>query len=359
MVLAPVTNGIPRWLLAVETSCDDTSVSVLRDGREATATVSQTQVAPHAAYGGIVPEVASRIHAEAIDGVCVTALEEADVGVGEIGAVAVTVGPGLPGSLLVGLEFARGLAFGLGVPLVPVNHLEGHIAAAWLDVYPGPALPAAALVVSGGHTELVMVEGPGRYRTLGRTRDDAAGEAFDKVARMLGLGFPGGPAIQEVAERAGGTPYNLPRAWLRGTNDFSFSGLKTAVRRLLEHRLGPDESANILRGGEVWDEPVDRESFVGQVALAFEESVVEVLVQKTVDAAAAVGARSIIVTGGVAANQRLRAEMREAASIPLFIPAPARCTDNAAMIGLAGAWALARGEGDRRRLEIQPGMRLV
>ena len=199
MVLAPVTNGIPRWLLAIETSCDDTSVSVLRDGREATATVSQTQVAPHAAYGGIVPEVASRIHAEAID----ARVRDCPgggwhrSGVGEIGAVAVTVGPGLPGSLLVGLEFARGLAFGLGVPLVPVNHLEGHIAAAWLDVYPGPALPAAALIVSGGHTELVMVEGPGRYRTLGRTRDDAAGEAFDKVARMLGLGFPGGPAIQE------------------------------------------------------------------------------------------------------------------------------------------------------------------
>ena len=354
-----MTNGIPRWLLAIETSCDDTSVSVLRDGREATATVSQTQVAPHAAYGGIVPEVASRIHAEAIDAVCGAALEQAGIGPEVIGAVAVTVGPGLPGSLLVGLEFARGLAFGLGVPLIPVNHLEGHIAAAWLDVYPGPALPAAALIVSGGHTELVMVEGPGRYRTLGRTRDDAAGEAFDKVARMLGLGFPGGPAIQEVTERAGGTPYNLPRAWLRGTNDFSFSGLKTAVRRLLEHRLGPDESANILRGGEVWDEPVDRETFVGQVALAFEESVVEVLVRKTVDAAAAVGARSIIVTGGVAANQRLRAEMREAASIPLFIPAPARCTDNAAMIGLAGAWAMARGEADADRLEIQPGMRLV
>ncbi len=354
-----MTNGIPRWLLAIETSCDDTSVSVLRDGREATATVSQTQVAPHAAYGGIVPEVASRIHAEAIDGVCVTALEEADVGVGEIGAVAVTVGPGLPGSLLVGLEFARGLAFGLGVPLIPVNHLEGHIAAAWLDVYRGPALPAAALIVSGGHTELVMVEGPGRYRTLGRTRDDAAGEAFDKVARMLGLGFPGGPAIQASAEGADGTPYTLPRAWLRGTNDFSFSGLKTAVRRLLEHRLGPDESARILGSADGLDQAADGDTLVGQVALAFEESVVEVLVRKTVDAAAAVGARSIIVTGGVAANQRLRAAMRAATSIPLFIPAPARCTDNAAMIGLAGAWALARGEADGERLEIQPGMRLV
>ena len=354
-----MTNGIPRWLLAVETSCDDTSVSVLRDGRVATATVSQTQVAPHAAYGGIVPEIASRIHAEAIDAVCRAALEQADVGVGEIGAVAVTVGPGLPGSLLVGLEFARGLAFGLGVPLVPVNHLEGHIAAAWLDVDPGPALPSVALIVSGGHTELVLVEGPGRYRVLGRTRDDAAGEAFDKVARMLGLEFPGGPAIQEAAERADGTPYTLPRAWLRGTNDFSFSGLKTAVRRLLEDRLGPDESANILRGTHALDEPANHETLVGQVALAFEESVVEVLVRKTVDAATAVGARSIIVTGGVAANQRLRAAMRAATSIPLFIPAPTRCTDNAAMIGLAGAWALARGEADGDRLEIQPGMRLV
>ena len=353
-----MTNEVPAWLLAVETSCDDTSVSVVRDGREATATVSQTQVAPHAAYGGIVPEVASRIHAEAIDSVCGAALKQAGVGTEEIGAVAVTVGPGLPGSLLVGLEFARGLAFGLGVPLVPVNHLEGHIAAAWLDVEEGPELPAVALIVSGGHTELVLVDEPGRYRVLGRTRDDAAGEAFDKVARMLGLDFPGGPAIQKVAEGVDGTPYTLPRAWLRGTNDFSFSGLKTAVRRLLENRLGPDESARIL-GGDGLDQAADGDGLVGQVALAFEESVVEVLVRKTVDAAAAAGARSIIVTGGVAANARLRVEMRAATSIPLFIPAPARCTDNAAMIGLAGAWAMARGDAKGKRLEIQPGMRLV
>ena len=352
-------NGIPPWLLAIETSCDDTSVSVLRDGREVTATVSQTQVAPHAAYGGIVPEAASRIHAEAIDGVCGTALEQAGVGPDDIGAVAVTVGPGLPGSLLVGLEFARGLAFGLGVPLVPVNHLEGHIAAAWLDVDAGPEVPAVALIVSGGHTELVLVKAPGRYRMLGRTRDDAAGEAFDKVARMLGLGFPGGPAIQAAAETVDGTPYTLPRAWLRGTHDFSFSGLKTAVRRLLEDRMGPDETARILGGTDAVNEPADHDTLVGQVALAFEESVVEVLVRKTVSAAEAVGARSIIVTGGVAANQRLRAEMRAATSIPLFIPAPARCTDNAAMIGLAGAWALARGEADAEHLEIQPGLRLV
>ena len=353
-----MTNEVPAWLLAVETSCDDTSVSVVRDGCEATATVSQTQVAPHAAFGGIVPEAASRIHAEAIDSVCGAALEQAGVCTEEIGAVAVTVGPGLPGSLLVGLEFARGLAFGLGAPLVPVNHLEGHIAAAWLDVEEGPALPAAALIVSGGHTELVLVEAPGRYRVLGRTRDDAAGEAFDKVARMLALGFPGGPAVQKAAEGVDGTPYTLPRAWLRGTNDFSFSGLKTAVRRLLENRLGPDESARIL-GGDGLDQAVDGDGLVGQVALAFEESVVEVLVRKTVDAAEAVGARSIIVTGGVAANARLRAEMRAATSVPLFIPAPSRCTDNAAMIGLAGAWAIARGDANGERLEIQPGMRLV
>ena len=355
-----MTNEVPLWLLAIETSCDDTSVSILRDGRDATATVSQSQVAPHAAYGGIVPEAASRIHAEAIDGVCGTALAQAGVEPQEIGAVAVTVGPGLPGSLLVGLEFARGLAFGLGVPLVPVNHLEGHIAAAWLDVDEGPELPAVALIVSGGHTELVLVEEPGRYRMLGRTRDDAAGEAFDKVARMLGLGFPGGPAIQKAAERAAGTPYRLPRAWLRGTSDFSFSGLKTAVRRLLEDRLGPDESARILGNADGLDQAAVGDALVGQVALAFEESVVEVLVRKTVSAAETVGARSIIVTGGVAANARLRAEMRAATSIPLFIPAPARCTDNAAMIGLAGAWAIERGEaGEGGRLEIQPGMRLV
>ena len=354
-----MTNGVPTWLLAIETSCDDTSVSVLRDGREAVATVSQAQVAPHAACGGIVPEVASRIHAEAIDSVCAEALAQAGVEIDQIGAVAVTVGPGLPGSLLVGLEFARGLAFGLGVPLVPVNHLEGHIAAAWLDVDEDPALPAVALIVSGGHTELVLVDGPGRYRMLGRTRDDAAGEAFDKVARMLGLGFPGGPAIQRVAEDVEDTPYTLPRAWIRGTNDFSFSGLKTAVRRLLEDRLGPDESARILGGANELVRAADGDVLVGQVALAFEESVVEVLVRKTVSAAEAVRARSIIVTGGVAANARLRGEMAAATSIPLFIPAPARCTDNAAMIGLAGAWAIERGDANGERVEIQPGMRLV
>ena len=223
----------------------------------------------------------------------------------------------------------------------------------------GPELPAVALIVSGGHTELVLVEGPGHYQLLGRTRDDAAGEAFDKVARMLGLGFPGGPAIQNAAEGVTVTPYTLPRAWLRGTSDFSFSGLKTAVRRLLDDRLGPDESARILGGASAFAPAGDGDALVGQVALAFEASVVEVLVRKTVSAAEAAGARSIIVTGGVAANARLRGEIRDATTTPLFIPALARCTDNAAMIGLAGAWAMARGQANGERLEIQPGMRLV
>ncbi len=350
----------PAWLLAVETSCDDTSVAVLCGGVEAAATVSQTQVDAHAAFGGVVPETASRMHAEAIDAVCRAALDAAGIGVHQLGAVAVTVGPGLPGSLLVGLEFARGLAFGLDVPLAPVNHLEGHVAAAWLEADPQPALPAAALIVSGGHTELALVEAPGRYRVLGRTRDDAAGEAFDKAARMLGLGFPGGPAMQAAAARARAAPYRLPRAWLRGTNDFSFSGLKTALRRLLEDRLGPDEAARILRGPAARASAADPETFVPQVALAFEEAVVDVLVRKTCAAAAAWGARSIIVTGGVAANARLRREMQAAASVPLHVPPPARCTDNAAMIALAGAWAIQRGEPDARRsARVQPNLRLA
>ena len=353
-----VKSDDPTWILAIESSCDDTSVAVLRDGVTLVANVNQTQAATHAAYGGIVPEAASRIHAEAIDVVCQAAVDQAEVPMEDISAVAVTIGPGLPGSLLVGLEFARGLAQGLDVPLIPVNHLEGHVAAAWLNADPPPQFPAIALIVSGGHTELVKVQARGQYSVLGRTRDDAAGEAFDKVARMLGLGFPGGPAIEMAASQTKTSPFELPRAWIKGTSDFSFSGLKSSVRRLLEDSLGPDEIENIVSDsvGDGFSE--NDPGFVTQVALAFEEAVVDVLVTKTVAAACSHQVDSIIVTGGVAANSRLRRKMRLSAPVSLHVPDPVYCTDNAAMIGMAGAWALARGDFGEKPLSIEPSLQL-
>ena len=359
MVVAPVKRGGPTWILAIESSCDDTSVAVLRDGHTLVANVNQTQATTHAAYGGIVPEAASRIHAEVIDVVCHAAVDQAEVALDDISAIAVTIGPGLPGSLLVGVEFARGLAQGLGVPLIPVNHLEGHVAAAWLDADSLPQLPAIALIVSGGHTELVKVQARGQYSVLGRTRDDAAGEAFDKVARMLGLGFPGGPAIEIAASQIINTPFQLPRAWIRGTSDFSFSGLKSSVRRLLEDSLGPEEVASIVSSSGNCGPLKDAPYFVNQVALAFEEAVVDVLVAKTVAAAYSHKVDSIILTGGVAANSRLRRQMSSAAPVSLHVPDPVYCTDNAAMIGVAGAWTLARGDFGETPLSIEPGLQLA
>ena len=346
------------FVLGIETSCDDTSVAVVRDGSVELGLAGQTQIEPHARHGGIVPEAASRIHVEVIDAVLDAALSRSGIELREVDAVAVTYGPGLPGSLLVGVEFAQALALGLDRPLVPVNHLEGHFAAPWLRAEPPPEYPIVALIVSGGHTELVHSSAPGDYRLLGRTRDDAAGEAFDKVGRLLGLPFPGGPAIEEAARRTDSSPYNLPRAWIRGTSDFSFSGLKTAVLRLIEDRLGPAEMRRIL-GAARSAGPRSRDpSFVADVSLAFELSVVDVLVAKTVDAARRHSAASIIVTGGVSANRRLRRAMREAAPVPVHAPEWRHCGDNAAMIAVAGAWRLAQGQTARDPVEIEPSLKL-
>ena len=350
--------GAAGLILGIETSCDDTSIGLVRDGRWELALSGQTQLEPHAAFGGIVPEAASRIHAEVIDAVLAAALERSGVELSGVDAVAVTHGPGLPGSLLVGVEFAQALAFALGRPLVPVNHLEGHFASPWLTVDPPPRFPVLALVVSGGHTELIRAPAPGRYRLLGRTRDDAAGEAFDKVARLLGLPFPGGPPIQEAAARVSSTPYRLPRALLRGTHDFSFSGLKTAVLRLVENRLGPAEARKILKDPDAISRPGDPQ-FVAEVALAFELAVVDVLVEKTVAAAERFGAASIILTGGVSANRRLRDAMQAAAPVPVHLPALPHCGDNGSMIAVAGAWRLARGEVATGPINIEPSLRLV
>jgi tRNA N6-adenosine threonylcarbamoyltransferase len=286
-----------------------------------------------------VPELASRRHVEAMIPVLDEALERAGCSLDGIDAVAVTYGPGLAGTLLVGLNFAKALAYARSLPLVGVNHLEGHIYAAWLDREEGPGFPLLALIVSGGHSDVVLMDDHGRYRRLGETVDDAAGEAFDKVARVLGLGFPGGPAIDRLAAEAGAPALSLPRARLDRPYDFSFSGLKTRVQR-------------IARGEE--GEPPDR----AELAAAFQESVVDSLVTKATQAAEEHGVNEIVLSGGVAANSLLRGELPERSQVPVTVPAPALCTDNGAMIAAAGWRRLQAGERAGLDLDVAPGLRI-
>jgi N6-L-threonylcarbamoyladenine synthase len=321
-------------ILAIETSCDETAAAVVENGRIIASNVVATQIELHRRFGGVFPEVASRQHVLSIYPVIQQALDQAQVGHGrELDAVAVTHGPGLAGSLLVGVNAAKGLAFAADLPLLPVNHLEGHVYSNWLlvsgqEATPEDRFPVVVLIVSGGHTELVLMEGHCRYRRLGGTLDDAAGEAFDKVARLLDLGFPGGPAIQRAAQTGDPQRYDLPRPLLQQDEhrfNFSFSGLKTAVLHLVR-RL--QES-----GANVHDPQV-----VGDIAASFQASVAEVLVAKTADAAVAYGARQVCICGGVSANAGVRrlAEARFAIlNLPLHIPPLFLCTDNAAMIGAA------------------------
>jgi N6-L-threonylcarbamoyladenine synthase len=326
-------------ILGIETSCDETAVAVVEDGRRIMSNVVSSQVELHAEYGGVVPELASRHHVQALIPVLDEALERAGCALAEIEAVAVTYGPGLAGALLVGVNFAKALAYGRTLPLVPVNHLEGHIYAAWLDREDEPSFPLLALIVSGGHSDVVLMESHGRYARLGETVDDAAGEAFDKVARVLGLGFPGGPAIDRLASGAGEPALSLPRARLQRPYDFSFSGLKTRVQR-------------IARGEE--GEPPAR----AELAAAFQESVVDSLVTKAVQAAAEHGANEIILSGGVAANSLLRKTLPARSPVPVIIPPPALCTDNGAMIAAAGWQRLRVGEVAALDLDVAPGLRI-
>ncbi|MEE8363877.1 MAG: tRNA (adenosine(37)-N6)-threonylcarbamoyltransferase complex transferase subunit TsaD [Dehalococcoidia bacterium] len=342
-------------ILGIETSCDDTAAAVVTDGRVLRSNIVSSQAALHARYGGIVPELASRSHVQQIVPVVRAALEGAGMAPAQIDAVAVTTGPGLAGSLIVGLNAARGLAAALDRPLIGVNHLQGHACAAWLtdgdeaaadaaDPGEDPGFPLLCLVVSGGHTDLALMTGHAEFERVGRTRDDAAGEAFDKAARVLGLGYPGGPAIERVAEGAPSAA-RLPRAWLRGTWDFSFSGLKTAVLRRAEAEGiypappgGPDPSA------------------VAALARAFQEAVADVLAAKTAQAAEHFGARGIVLGGGVAANRALRERMQERAEVPVVSPAPALCTDNGGMIAAAAYHRLLRGERAGWDLDVTPGL---
>jgi N6-L-threonylcarbamoyladenine synthase len=311
-------------ILGIETSCDETAAAVVEDGRTVWSSVVSSQVDLHARFGGVVPEVASRAHVELITPVVAEALVEAGVELTDLDAVAACHGPGLAGALLVGVAAAKGLALAAGLPYVGVNHLEAHLHAAWLED-PDLALPLAVLIVSGGHTMTVVMEDHGHYRVVGQTVDDAAGEAFDKVARHLGLGYPGGPAIDRLAREGDATAVRFPRA-MPGEADFSFAGLKTAV---VNHtRREPDTPL------------VD-------VAASFQEAVVDQLVAKLVAAADQAGAEVLALGGGVAANSRLRAKVADAAAASgrsVFLPPPALCTDNGAMIAATAWWRL-RADG--------------
>ncbi len=317
-------------ILGIETSCDETAVAVIEDGRRIISNVVATQADLHADFGGIVPEAASRQHLLTIVPVVRRALEEAGVELAELDAVAVTNGPGLAGSLLVGVNAAKGLALSAGLPLLGVNHLEGHVYAAWLeetDPEISPGFPLVCLIASGGHTDLVLMEDHGSYTLLGRTRDDAAGEAFDKGARILGLGFPGGPEIQRVSTGGRGDEPPFPRPRVKDSLDFSFSGLKTAVLRRAEQKgwYPPDADA-----------PPDPAE-MGRVAAAYQEALVDSMVRRAVEAAETHRVRGVLLGGGVAANSLLRQELADRSPVPIIVPRPALCTDNGAMIG-AAAW---------------------
>lgn len=326
-------------LLGIETSCDDTAAAVVVDGRRVESSVLASQDEFHREYGGVVPEIASRKHAETINGVIELALRNAGKTLDDIDGVAVTCGPGLPGSLVVGVAAAQAIAFACDLPAYAVNHLHGHLFANYLDDpkepdHAPPEHPFVCLIVSGGHTDLIFVESPETHRRIGRTVDDAAGEVYDKVARMLGLGFPGGPLLDRLAVTGNARAFDFPRALINdGTHNFSFSGLKTAVRYHLE------------------EHPSDAAERAADVAASFQSAVVDVLCAKTIRAARELGAATVALAGGVSANSLLRSELRrrgDAAGIRVLLPALAYCTDNAAMIAAAGYY---RGAAARVRPE--------
>jgi N6-L-threonylcarbamoyladenine synthase len=340
------TKFPPARVLGVESSCDETAAAVVENGRLVLSNVVASQAEMHAKYGGVFPEVASREHIRTIYAVVEEALSQAHVSLADIDAIAVTRGPGLPGSLVVGLNMAKGLALGSGKPLVGVNHLEGHLYSAWIaeneekDQEEEPQFPLLALLVSGGHSELVLMREHLNYQRLGGTLDDAAGEAFDKIARLLGLGYPGGPAIEEAAREGNPAAFNFPRAWLERTWDFSFSGLKTAV--LHQVRKLTDEMG------------LELERFVPDLAASFQAAVVEVLVKKTRFAAHEFAAKELLVAGGVSANQALREMISKDTPGRVHIPPIHLCTDNAAMIAAAGYYRFAHGKVDDLDIDAMP-----
>jgi N6-L-threonylcarbamoyladenine synthase len=323
-------------ILGIETSCDETAAAVVEDGVRILSNEIASQVDIHARYGGIVPEVASRQHTLSIIPIISSAMTKAKTGWQDLNAIAVTNGPGLAGSLLVGVNTAKAISLARKLPLIGVNHLEGHIYANWITGTT-PEFPLLCLIVSGGHSDLVLMKGHGDYTMLGRTRDDAAGEAFDKAARILGLGYPGGPAI-EKASVSGRDHITLPHAWLKGTHDFSFSGIKTALLRLAESGKIPD--------------PADG-------AASFQAAVVEVLVTKTIAAAKEYRVKQIILCGGVAANKALRQVFLTQSHLPVIIPPMILCTDNAAMIASCGYFRFRAGKASDLSVDVVPNLKLI
>ena len=330
-------------ILAFESSCDETAVAIVRDGREVLANQILSQIDRHAVFGGVVPEIASRMHVEALDPLLDAALLEAGMTLEDIDAVAVTCGPGLVGALLTAVSYAKALAYARELPLVAVNHIEGHVSANYL-AHPDLEPPFCSLVASGGHSHIVLVEHYGEYRLLGQTLDDAAGEAFDKVARVLDIPYPGGPLLDKLAEEGDDARYRFPHTHTPGKYDFSFSGLKTAVI---------NQAHNLRQQGEA--------IHAADFAASFRRAVVDSLVAKSVAAATEAGASSLAAAGGVAANRLLRRELLRrgvAAGLKVYLPPVALCTDNAAMIGSAAFYRLMRGEVAALDLNALPSLRM-
>jgi N6-L-threonylcarbamoyladenine synthase len=364
-------------VLAIETSCDETSVAIVQDGRHVLANIIASQIDIHQKYGGVVPEVASRQHILYIAPVLKEALEKAALTWAEIDAVAVTNGPGLAGALLVGVNVGKAIAFARQKPLIGVNHLESHIYANWLippdeNEFAPPKFPAICLIVSGGHTEIVLLKGHGDYQMLGKTQDDAAGEAFDKVARLLGLGYPGGPLLEKAAMTGDPRRFQFTRAKLKGVYDFSFSGLKTAVlRKVEEYQTAPTKPApfsGAKPAPTIAQKPVVNPQLpVADIAASFQEAVTDTLAGKTVLAAKEHKAKVILIAGGVAANQALRTALANHAArlekpIPVMFPPPVYCTDNAAMVAAAAYFKLANGKQATESnwgLDIRPNWELI
>ena len=330
-------------ILSVESSCDETAIAIVEDGRRELANAIASQIDTHALYGGVVPEIASRMHVEAIDPLLEKALEEAGKTLEDIDAIAVTYGPGLVGALLTGVSWAKALAYARDLPLIPVNHIEGHVSANYI-AHPDLEPPFVCLVASGGHSHIVSVEQYGQYKLIGQTTDDAAGEAFDKVARVLSIPYPGGPLLDKLADEGDDHAYKFPHPHTVGKYDFSFSGLKTAVINQAHH---------LRQSGQ--------EIVAKDFAASFRRSVVDLLVEKTLMAARDIGAKKLTVAGGVAANSLLRSELvrrGEKAGLQVFIPPKRLCTDNAVMIGAAAYYRLMAGELAALDLNALPSLRM-
>ena len=340
----PVLSGEDVVILAIESSCDETAAAVVKNGRTVLSSVISSQIATHTVYGGVVPEIASREHIKAINYVIRRALAEADMRLSDLTAIGVTYGPGLVGALLVGVAEAKALAYGAGKPLVGVHHIEGHVSANFIE-HPDLEPPFVCLIVSGGHTHLVIVKDYGEFEIIGRTRDDAAGEAFDKVARAVGLGYPGGPKVDRAAKEGNPHAVEFPRGKIDGSPyDFTFSGLKSAVFNYINHAK--------MTGEEI---------YVPDLAASFQNSVVDSLVSRTVAAAKEYGYRKVAIAGGVASNSALRAAVEEACrrrNLRCYYPSPILCTDNAAMIGAAAYYEYRKGNLAGWDLNAVPNLKL-